>query len=152
MATICEQNARKLGVVHTTSRIPWGHHPFPDRPSATEPMENVARLSRYHILLHGMKQTGAATIAFGHHADDQVETALMRSAKGSSDYGQAAMRPCRRWGMGLSAEAGNLGWAGLDGMDKWIIRPLLNFSKVRTYLFPVFGIPNLMPYTFRIES
>ena len=71
-------------------------------------------------------------IALAHHADDQVETALMRFGMGTTELGAAGMRACRRWGMGTAdARLGEqaLGWAGLGGMNKWIVRPLLDVAK-----------------------
>ena len=32
--------------------------------------------------------------------------------------------------MGSGNGTGSLGWAGYEGMDRWIIRPLLEFGKV----------------------
>ncbi|EGN99571.1 hypothetical protein SERLA73DRAFT_106177, partial [Serpula lacrymans var. lacrymans S7.3] len=78
-----------------------------------------------------MTRTGANVLAFGHHADDQVETSLMRLARGTTEVGAAGMRRCRRWGMGIGAEEGELGWAGLEGMNRWIVRPLLEVRKDR---------------------
>ncbi|KAI0063391.1 hypothetical protein BV25DRAFT_1824493 [Artomyces pyxidatus] len=43
-----------------------------------ETTEGIARHARYQILFKAMMQHDANVIAFGHHADDQVETALMR--------------------------------------------------------------------------
>lgn len=87
-----------------------------------------------------MMSHNTSVIAFGHHLDDQVETAVMRSLRGSSETGLAGMRPCRRWGMGFadSFEAGEgettgLGWAGQHGLNHWIVRPLLQATKVRDY-------------------
>lgn len=134
MAESCAKFARSLpGVEHMTAKIPWSTPPFPERPGQGD--ENVARTARYDMLLRCMISVPAANdgpvnvIAVGHHADDQVETALMRFGMGSTVLGAAGMRPCRRWGMGAH-DADGLGWAGLDGMNKWIVRPLLDAPKV----------------------
>ena len=84
---------------------------------------------------------GLSTIAFGHHA----ETCLMRLGKGSSELGAGGMAYCRKWGMGLGRSTeGRLGWAGYEGMMRWIVRPLLDVSKVRFSFFFVYFA--LMPY------
>ncbi|KAF7967316.1 hypothetical protein HWV62_39662 [Athelia sp. TMB] len=131
MAKRCEKNARILGVQHLTSSIPWGEPPFPPLPSGSRAFEEVARDARYHLLFQAMTQMGTDTLAFGHHADDQVETALMRLARGTTEIGAGGMRPCRRWGMGMSNGDGGLGWAGYEGMHRWIVRPMLPVSKDR---------------------
>ena len=92
--------------------------------------ENTARDARYHSLFQLMTRENIPAIAFGHHADDQVETALMRLGRGSTKLGAGGMRPCRRWGMGLSSDENALGYAGYEGMNRWIVRPLLDVSKV----------------------
>ena len=130
MAKRCEKNAKMLGVQHLTSSIPWGEPPFPPLPSGSRAFEEVARDARYHLLFQAMTQMSTNTLAFGHHADDQVETALMRLARGTTEIGAGGMRPCRRWGMGMSNGDGGLGWAGYEGMHRWIVRPMLPVSKV----------------------
>ena len=82
------------------------------------------------MLFRGMSQVGASVLAVGHHADDQVETSLMRLGRGTSELGAAGMRRRRRWGMGVGADEHALGWAGYQGMNRWMIRPLLEFGKV----------------------
>ncbi|KZP21121.1 hypothetical protein FIBSPDRAFT_1044298 [Athelia psychrophila] len=131
MATQCERNAKSLRVDHLTSTIPWGETPFPSRPVESSAFEGLARDARYHLLFDAMTRMDVNTLAFGHHADDQVETALMRLARGTSEIGAGGMRPCRRWGMGMSNLEGGLAWAGYEGMRRWIIRPMLSFSKDR---------------------
>lgn len=84
-----------------------------------------------------MDETGSYAIAFAHHADDQVETAVMRLAHGSSPLGAIGMRPVRRLGMG-EREDNPLTWAGVKGMNRYIVRPLLPVSKVCRPVAPVY--------------
>ncbi|TFK76242.1 adenine nucleotide alpha hydrolases-like protein, partial [Pluteus cervinus] len=142
-ASQCATQATRIGASYITSKIPWGQPPFPPRPVEGDAFEKIAREARYHQLLMAMKSwkpsgaekdssTGAINIiAFGHHADDQMETSLMRLGMGTTALGARGMRYCRRWGMGFGSGDGSLGFAGMDGMDKWIIRPLLDITKDR---------------------
>lgn len=131
MTVKCASIAESLEVRHVVLRIPWGIKPFPPVPSKGSSFENIAREARYHLLLSALKVEGISTIAFGHHADDQVETALLRISRGSTEAGAAGMKDRRLWGMGFGSGPDALGWAGQDGMSRWIIRPLLRFPKVR---------------------
>ncbi|KAK0196573.1 PP-loop family-domain-containing protein [Armillaria mellea] len=129
MAELCAQRAVAMGVGHYGMSIPWNLEKYPDLPKTG--VEGVARLARYELLHRGMEQSGSDIIAFGHHMDDQVETSLMRLARGSKAYGAAGMKSFRRWGMGVSEKLGHIGWTGLAGMHKWIVRPLLDIPKDR---------------------
>lgn len=120
--------AQSIGVEHINRAIDWSANDFPD--FSHNKAENLARLARYHLLYSGMVDTGSKVIAFGHHADDQVETSLIRLSMGSGMYGAAGMKPIRRWGMGISENPGELGYTGHESMNSWMIRPLLPFSKV----------------------
>jgi tRNA(Ile)-lysidine synthase len=75
-----------------------------------------------------MRTEGIDSIFMAHHADDQIETAMMRLSRSSGMTGVAGMRKVRRWGMGM--RVGAIGWYGAEGMRKWIVRPLLDFKKV----------------------
>ncbi|GBE81737.1 hypothetical protein SCP_0401080 [Sparassis crispa] len=129
MADWARRNANAFRVQHHTYEVPWGSFPFPKSPhSKLETFEKVAREARQNRLFHGMSVSHADAIALAHHADDQVETAVMRMAMGSGLVGLAGMRPVRRWGM----DVGQFGaFAGPEGMSRWIVRPLLWFSKDR---------------------
>ncbi|KAF9032141.1 hypothetical protein BDZ89DRAFT_1012717 [Hymenopellis radicata] len=129
MADGAARGAAGMGVQHINKSISWNTNDFPDYPVTAA--ENMSRLARYQLLSAGMRDTGCRIIALGHHMDDQVETSLIRLLKNTTAYGAAGMKPVRRWGMGISEKYGSLGWTGLDGMNSWIIRPLLGFSKDR---------------------
>lgn len=122
--------SHRLGIPHQSLRIPWGSPPYADKPSLGQPFERIARDARYTLLLSGMCQHEVGAIAFGHHADDQLETFLMRLANGTGFFGLGGMKPARRFGMG-DGSPGQMGWYGVDGMQRWIFRPLLGVSKVR---------------------
>jgi tRNA(Ile)-lysidine synthase TilS/MesJ len=144
---------RFKAVAHSEQRVPWGEPPFPPRPrplaataaSGGEATESVARTARYRLMFDAMVRRRVHVLATGHHADDQIETVLMRLGAGSSILGLGGMRPVRRFGMALGkakakGEGGgagggesesNFGWFGHKGLDRWIVRPLLDVSKVR---------------------
>ncbi|RDB21082.1 tRNA(Ile)-lysidine synthase [Hypsizygus marmoreus] len=131
MAEHCAKVARSIGADHLTSKIPWSEAPYPPRPSPGQMFENIARNARYHSLFAAMTHVEVGVIAFGHHADDQVETSLMRLGRGTTELGAGGMRRCRRWGMGMGKDENSLAWAGYEGMKRWIMRPLLDVSKDR---------------------
>ena len=70
-------------------------------------IQSAARVARYELLNQAAKRAGCTVIATAHHGDDQLETLLMRLARGSGVEGLA----------GIRARNGN------------VIRPLLGFSK-----------------------
>ncbi|MBA3258923.1 MAG: tRNA lysidine(34) synthetase TilS [Gemmatimonadales bacterium] len=69
--------------------------------------ETEARLARYAWLAATRLRLGAATVFTAHHADDQVETVLMRALAGS----------------------GPAGLAGMRAVSGWLVRPLLPFRR-----------------------
>lgn len=78
----------------------------PDIP-ITGNLQSSARTARYALLQNWAGQAGCDLIATAHHADDQLETMLLRLVRGSGVDGLAGVRP----------RNGN------------IIRPLLFFTK-----------------------
>ena len=95
----------------------------------------MGRIARYRALFDVMKREDADVLFMAHHMDDQIETALMRQARQqevgeqTTLIGMAGMRPCRRWGMGNYPKT-EMRYMGYEGMNRWICRPLLDFSKV----------------------
>lgn len=82
-------------------------------------LESNARRARYHALAGLAVDSGAEIVATGHHADDVLETMLMRLMRGAGPRGLAGPAPYRR----LSAP-------GVGQADRcWIVRPMLSVSR-----------------------
>jgi tRNA(Ile)-lysidine synthase len=81
---------------------------YPEQP-ITGNLQSTARAVRYDLLTQHADATGCRWIATAHHADDQLETVLMRVARGS----------------------GIDGLAGVRARQDRIIRPLLNLRKAQ---------------------
>ena len=130
---------------HVALRVPWDVPPFPTRPCAHsgDAIESVARTARYRLMFDAMVRERVYVLATGHHADDQVETVLMRLGSGSSILGLGGMRPLRRVGMALGKVENDFGWFGHEGLNRWIVRPLLDVPKVcwcyRIFIFILEG-------------
>ena len=149
MAYAAGTAAKRFKALHSELRIPWGEPPFPPRPRmgacpadasagasadvGGDPIESVARTARYRLMFDAMtlQERRVHVLATGHHADDQIETVLMRLGSGSSVLGLGGMRPVRRFGMAMGKNQSDFGWFGHEGLDRWIVRPLLDVPKVR---------------------
>lgn len=94
---------KKWGIPHTI--LHWKHD------GVHSNIQEKARHARLDLLEHYCKEHGILHLAFGHHADDQKETMLMRLERGSGLFGLSSMPMVR--------------YAG----DVRIIRPLLGCSK-----------------------
>lgn len=60
-----------------------------------ESLEAAARTERYRLMAKIARETGSSKIALGHHADDQVETVIMRFLNGAGPQGMAGIPPVR---------------------------------------------------------
>ncbi|CAE6516478.1 unnamed protein product [Rhizoctonia solani] len=96
-------------------------------PKQGEAVEEAARDARYRALWRGLQFGEDGTVMFGHHADDQLETVIMRVLRGTGTYGLGGMRAVRRWGWISDRSQGH----PLRGMQTYISRPLLTFPKER---------------------
>ncbi len=87
--------------------------------------EEAARQARYRFLAEVARDVGAAAIALGHTADDQVETVLMHLLRGSGPGGLRGMR----------ARSSPAPWitAGIElPRPLFLVRPLLDVSRAET--------------------
>ena len=132
MAERAAKFAESLGVTHVTTKIPWGEGIYPPKPTLTGKLELLARDARYALFFAAMRDARVSTLALAHHADDQVETMLMRLGKGTTTLGMVGMRPRTRWGMGSETEG--LNWRGHLGLQMYKIRPLLDVGKVILFI------------------
>lgn len=94
--------AKALGVLHSVARWAW---------DGSGNLQAAARAGRWAAIRDWARSLGISTIWIGHTEDDQIETLLMRLARGSGIDGLAAMAPV----------------AQRDGLT--IVRPLLGLSR-----------------------
>lgn len=87
----CEREAGRLGVACEIHRID-------DAPAPGDSVEAWARDRRYAALTRAAVRLGALGVLTAHHADDQVETMLMRIARGSGVDGLAGIEANGRRG------------------------------------------------------
>lgn len=78
---------RAAGIPHAILR-----GPLPERAGATTNLSARARELRYTLLAEHAEAIGARWIVTAHHADDQLETLVMRLNRGSGVRGLAAIR------------------------------------------------------------
>ena len=102
VASLCEQ----LGVPHEILTVKW-------KPKPQSALQERARIERYRLLADWARERGLGAIATAHHLDDQVETFVMRLARGAGVRGLAGMR--RR--------------APAPGSNIPLVRPLLGWRR-----------------------
>lgn len=76
-----------IGVPHTV--LTWQHSPVMSR------LQEKARQARYQLLSDWCKANHYQYLLLAHHANDVLETFMMRLAKGSSLKGLCALKPIR---------------------------------------------------------
>lgn len=94
---------QNLGVPHTV--LTWQHPPITSR------LQEQARLARYQLLSDWCKSNHYQYLLLAHHANDVLETFMMRLSKGSSLKGLCALKSIR------------------DMYGITIIRPFLSISR-----------------------
>ncbi|MFC5653356.1 tRNA lysidine(34) synthetase TilS [Paenibacillus solisilvae] len=122
-----QQFASELGVVYEYTKLNMPAYIEETKMNA----QAAAREKRYSFLFEVAKKHGAASIALGHHADDQAETVLMRIIRGTGPSGLSGiawrrteknvelirpllrrnkadiLRYCEQWGVSFSEDSSN---------------------------------------------
>lgn len=102
-----EAAAEAAYVAEVCSRFAVPHSILAPAQPITGNLQSSARAARYALLEAAADAHGCTQIATAHHGDDQLETLLMRLARGS----------------------GVAGMAGIRARNGRIVRPLLGFAK-----------------------
>ncbi|CAD6907349.1 unnamed protein product [Tilletia laevis] len=141
-AQLTAERLQALGLQTEIRTITWGQGGYPQLPAPGTAFEAVARSARRLTLLHFLRTHQLRTILFGHHADDQCETAVLRAMNGSRDVkhgldGLGGMRSVDGFGAhallaGLEQGRGR-DWLAMGPFEQSLAigRPLLPFAKSR---------------------
>jgi tRNA(Ile)-lysidine synthase len=87
-AAAARRLSRQVGVPFASTKLN-----VPERRAAGESLEEAGRRLRYRCLEAERRQLGARYILTGHHADDQIETVLLRLLFGSGIEGLSGISP-----------------------------------------------------------
>ncbi|CAG8456090.1 7092_t:CDS:2 [Ambispora gerdemannii] len=124
---------RKLGIDHEIMKINWSRSTTMTKESekeifkhsssfpTTSQLETNARIERYTLLAQACKQNSIHHLFIGHHQNDQLETLIMRFARGSGIEGLSAMSNEIKLPVVKSA----------DAIGVKLVRPLLDCTKDR---------------------
>ena len=105
----CEAFARQRGLTFEGLRVQLDPH------WRRKGLEAAAREARYQSLAVRAQALQATALLTAHHADDQLETLLLRLARGTGLDGMVGIEPVRAWPAG--------------GPDCQLWRPLLAFDR-----------------------
>jgi len=114
-AEFCSQLCKELGVLLVRRRVKLAA----DGPS----LEARARQARYRVLAEEARRHGCSTVLTGHHADDALETVLIRWVRGTDLSGLTGPRLRNPLGPDLDTDA-------LDSETTiTVVRPLLGLRR-----------------------
>jgi len=97
---------------------------------STRNIERLARDRRYAALADMARELGISYVATGHHAQDQLETLLMRLMRGAGPTGLCGIARKRLLRRVEGAEQAKQDGATDDPPPIWLIRPMLDLSRL----------------------
>ncbi|PQE30423.1 pp-loop family protein [Rutstroemia sp. NJR-2017a WRK4] len=142
-----KSNLAKIGIYDSRIlKLSWKDHE--GDPSKLPNLESLARKYRYQALGRACRDHDIDTLLLGHHADDQVETVMMRLVKGHRGKGLGGIKPSsvipecegiygvHESGQAIELVASRLTMQGsselpikIESGGVHIYRPLLDFPK-----------------------
>lgn len=113
-----DEEERFVQELASKKNVPFYSYIWEEQLHPESGIEVAARKMRYQFFKDIMKEHDIATLMTGHHQDDQVETVLMRLARGSSLKQLRGIQESQAFSEGSQ-----------------LIRPLLSFSKEEIYAY-----------------
>ncbi|MCA9764936.1 MAG: tRNA lysidine(34) synthetase TilS [Carnobacterium sp.] len=117
LRTVSIEEERFLKEHCRLKEIPYFSRHWDSKKHPKAGVELAARNFRYAFFKETMKETNATHLLTAHHADDQLETILMRLVRGGQLEGMTGIQIQRPFGIGL------------------LVRPLLHYSKEQIYTY-----------------